>query len=52
MNRLAMRLMMLKVGLGSSRMAGVSGRFSHWLPLKNSVLVSTSAYWLGTSRSL
>ena len=43
----ATRFRMLKVGFGSPRMAGVSGRCSHWLPMKNSVFVSTTLYWLG-----
>ena len=52
MNRLATRLRILNVGFGSRDIAGVCGRFCHWLPMKNSVLVRTTLYWFGTRELL
>ena len=46
-NKLVIRLMMLNTGFGRQAIARVWGRFLHWLPMKNSMLVFTVAYWLG-----
>ena len=43
---------LVKTLFGSRDIAGVCGRFCHWLPMKNSVLVRTTLYWFGTRELL
>ena len=43
-NRLVTLFMILKVGLASRLMAGLSGMWIHWFPMKNSWFVLTIVY--------